>query len=181
MNSPFANIYLDIMNRIQNTVPEIAHVAQDHGQLEGYVRRPNLAFPAVLIDFQGWTFSNLSDSAQMGEGDVIIKLAFTPYQDDDNLTEDEWRKLALEYYELEWKLNNALHCWSPNDNCGYLTRTNADKENRPGIRIRPLKYRLELEDYSTKPTTTMTPTPIPVISTSDEDILLTNPEAEETD
>lgn len=151
MNSPFANVYLSIMKRIETEIPEIVHVAQDQGQLEGYVRRPNLAFPCVLIDFQSWTFSNMSDSAQIGEGDVVIKLAFAQYGEEDNLTEEHWRKIALEYYEIEYKLNKFLHGWSPSDYTGQLTRTHADKENRPALRIRPIRYRLELEDYTAKP------------------------------
>lgn len=151
MNSPFANIYLDILAHIQDQVKDISQVAQDVGQLEGYVRRPQLAFPCVLIDFQNWNFTNLAENAQLAEGDVLIKLAFTPYQNEDSLTEEQWRKLALEYYELEYALNKALHGFAPNDNCGYLTRAGADRENRLGIRIRHLRYRLEFEDYSAQP------------------------------
>ncbi|MCO5229593.1 MAG: hypothetical protein M9958_00415 [Chitinophagales bacterium] len=151
MNSPFANIYLSIMKRIETEIPEIVHVAQDHGQLEGYVRRPSLAFPCVLIDFQTWTFSNMSDAVQIAEGDVVIKLAFAQVADEDNLTEEYWRKIALEYYEIECKLNQFLHGWSPTDNTGTLTRTHADKENRPALRIRTFRYRLEFEDYGARP------------------------------
>lgn len=163
MNSKFAKTYLSIMRRIEKLLPEIAHVAQDHGQLEGYVRRPELAFPAVLIDFQGWTYTNLSDNVQMAEGDVLIKLAFAQYQDEDNLTEKYWRKKALEYYELEHSLNNILHGWAPLHSSGYLTRTNADKENRPSMRIRHLRYRLEFEDYSAQPEKTTAALPPPSI------------------
>lgn len=150
MNSPFATIYLAIMNRLQATVPEITYIDRDLGQLMGYSQRPAVAFPCALIDFQGWSFENWGDNVQGAEGDVIVTLGFAQHIDSSNLTETEWRENALAYWETEWEVNKALHCWSPGDDEGYLTRTGQSGENRPmGVRVQVMRYRLCLEDYST--------------------------------
>lgn len=155
MDSPFANIFLAIQERIDTEVPEIKYIDQNFGQLEGYTDRPSVAFPCILTDFEGWTFENLGTLAQKAEGDVVIKLGFASYRNTSNVTTETYRKLALAYYEIEWKLHKALHGWSPGDDLGTLTRIANLGENRPmGVRVRTLRYRLGFEDYSTKPTST---------------------------
>lgn len=165
MNSPFAKIFLAIMTRINDEVPEINYIDQDLGQLEGNGIRPAVAFPCALIDFQGWTFSDLGQLSQLAEGNVTVKLGFAQFSDSSSLNDPLWREFSLEYFDLEWKIHEALQGWSPGADFGNLTRTSADSENAPkAIRKRPIIYRLEFEDHSTKlPTTTVTP-PAPVIS-----------------
>lgn len=165
MNSPFANIYLAIMQRIETTVAEIKYIDHDLGQLDDYTNgRPPVAFPCALIDFQNFTFENMSDNTQRAEGDVVIKLAFAQHGQTHNAKPQQWKELALHYYDIEWQLNKALHGWTPGDDFGYLTRITATKENRPlAVRLRTLTYRLSFEDYSTQPdTNTMTKPPLEI-------------------
>lgn len=150
MNSPFANIFLALQERIITQVPEIVFIEHDFGQLEDYSNgKPPVAFPCALIDFQNWTFENMGNSTQRAEGDVVIKLGYAKHGQTHNATPSQWREAALEYYEIEWKLNKHLHTFAPGEDCGYLTRTGEVKENRPlGVRIKTITYRLAYEDYS---------------------------------
>jgi hypothetical protein len=153
MNSPFATVYLALIARLQAELPELNWIDHDFGQLDDYSDgRPPVAFPCVLIDFQNFTFENMGDLAQRAEGDVIFKLAFAQHGQTHGASPEAWRTLALEYYDIEWRLHKALHGWSPGEPFGYLTRTQATKENRPlGVRLRTIPYRLGFEDYSTSP------------------------------
>lgn len=153
MNSPFANIFSALQQRIITQVPEIIFIEHDFGQLEDYSNgRPPVAFPCALIDFQNWTFENMGENAQRAEGDVVIKLGYAKHGQTHNATPNQWREAAMEYYETEWKLNKALHGYTPGNDYGYLTRTTETKENRPlGVRIKTITYRLAFEDYSAMP------------------------------
>ncbi len=164
MNSPFANIFKKIMERIETEVPEIKYIDLDLGQLEGNSIRPAVAFPCSLVDFENFDFTNLTQHSQVAEGDVIIKLGYAQFSKSDNAIDPLWRDFALDYFDLEWKLQKALHGWSPGDEFGYLTMTNATRENKPqSIRVRTVRYRLEFEDHSTK-LVQQTLTPAPPIS-----------------
>ena len=152
MNSPFANIFLAIMQQIQANVPEVIYIDHDLGQLDGYSERPKIGFPCVLADFDGWQFEQMGDNTQTCEGDVVIKLAFAQFGQSNNITELEWREAALAYYDIEWSLHQALQGWSPLDNVGHLMRTSVTTQNLPmGIRLRTIRYRLAFEDGDTEP------------------------------
>lgn len=161
MNSPFANIFIAILNHIKTTVPEIKFIEHDLGQLDDYSNgRPPVAFPCVLIDFNNWAFENLGDNAQRAEGDVIIKLGYARQALTNSTTPDNWREAALEYHDIEWKLNKFLHGFTPGDSYGYLTRTTETKENRPlYVRQKTTTYRLAFEDYSATPERDTIPAP----------------------
>jgi len=165
LNSPFALIFKAISARILSEVPAIKYVDMDLGQLEGNSIRVAVAFPCALIKFQAWSFTNLGTNSQVGEGNVVIKLGFAQFSKSDNYTDPLWVEFALEYYELEWAINKALHGWSPEQFAGMLTRTAADSQNLPNaIMANPVVYRLEIEDHSTKPLDTIITAPAPVIT-----------------
>lgn len=169
MNSPTAKAYLAILARIAEQVPEIVYITHDLGQLDDYsAGKPPVAFPCALIDFDQWGFGNLGDSAQTAEGDVVIKLGFALVGDTSNAQPLEWQEAAMQYYDIEWKLNKALHGWSPGDEFGTLTRTFETKENRPAyVRQKTLRYRLAYEDYSVTPEDETIPRPGVIITPED--------------
>lgn len=173
MNNPFAQIFDKTLQRIHTEVPEIKYISHDFGQLEDYsTGRPPVAFPCALIDFQNWNFENMGENSQRAEGEIIIKLGFARLNDTtNNITQEYWREQAMQDYEIEWNLNNALHGWTPDEKFGYFTRSAATAENRPlNVRIRTLRYRLAFEDYSSKPGYATIPMPQLSFSISDEDI-----------
>lgn len=164
IESPFGKLYLALMERIEAEVPQVKYIDQDFGQLEGYVKRPAVKFPAVFIDFQNWTFKNLGDLAQEGEGDVVIHLAFAPMSATDSLKTLAYRKEPLVYYEIEHELFKKLHGWSPGEIFGRLTRINTRSQNGPALRRRPISFKLGFEDYGVDTGITFEPKPEPSIS-----------------
>jgi hypothetical protein len=170
MNNTFAEIYLAIMARIIALVPDIKYVDHNLGQLEGYSSRPEVALPCALVDFDQWNFTNLGENSQAAEGDVVVRIAFAQYGHTNNLSPEQWRLMALKYYEIEYAVNIALHGWSPKEDVGYLTRTATTSENLPqAVRVRTIRYRLAFEDYQTKPEQFTTPIPNFEASTQNED------------
>lgn len=148
ITSPFGRLYLDLIRRINTKVPEIRYIDQDFGQLEQYVKRPGVAFPAVFIDFQNWQYDDYTQNEQKAKGDVIVQLALSKHSSSSSLTPEQWREIPLEYYEIEQKLFKALHGYCPvdEDQFGYLTRTAVRGQNTPKLRRRPLTFRLEFID-----------------------------------
>lgn len=152
MNSPFANLFLAIQQRIQASVTDITYIDQDLGQLKNNDKpsfRPAVSWPCVLIDFDDFSFQNLAENVQTTEGTVVIKLGFAPFSSSGQATPDTYREKAIGYYDLEWNLNKVLHGWAPGDDYGYLVRSTAITEKRTDtIRVREIRYRITFEDYS---------------------------------
>lgn len=159
MNSPFANLFEALQTQIKAQVPAIRWIDQDMGQLESYNERPAVAWPCVLIDFDGWNFENMGQNCQTAEGDIIIRLAFPPFSHSNNLS--PVKDKALIFYEHEFNLHKALQGWNP-EGFSPMTRISADTEKRNDpIRVRVIRYRIAFEDYSTAPVTTPEARPTP--------------------
>ena len=131
-------------------VPEIACVDQDRGQLNTK-GRPAVQWPCVLIDMETFAYDNLGSNVQTVEGTVCVLLGFAPIGPTASGTPEEYKEAALGYYELEWKLNKALHGWSAGEGFGYLMRTSAKSQKRTdGYRVREIRYSLTFDDRSTQ-------------------------------
>jgi len=151
MNSPFANIFLALQQRIQTEVSSITYIDQDLGQLKPNTRPP-VSWPCVLIDFEDFNFDNMGDNVQVANGIVVLRLGFAPYSNTGSATPSPYLEQALGYYDIEWALHQAIQGWSPADDYGHLIRTNALTQKRPdNYRVRELRYSLTFQDYSTKP------------------------------
>jgi hypothetical protein len=138
MTSPFAQIFLALQERITEEVPEIIYIDMDYGQLESR-ERPEVAFPAVLIDFPDWAFTDLSNLVQQAEGTVVLKLATDPFSSTSNITPDTYKEDALNILELEYRLYKAMEGWRPGTGIGPLGRIRIHSNNRrPGLLT--LKY-----------------------------------------
>jgi hypothetical protein len=152
MNSPFANLYIDLQKRIAAYADDIAHIAPDVGQLSAK-SRPPVSWPCALIDFEDFTFTNLGRNVQVAAGTVLIKLGFAPHTVAAQDTPDEYRDAAIGYYDIEWELHKALQGWSPtNEHYGSLCRTSVTTQRRSdSYRVRELRYSISFDDYSTQP------------------------------
>lgn len=153
MTSYFSQLYLDIQQRIKTEVPEIAWIEQDFGQDVFDKWRPNVAFPAVLIDFPSADYENIAGMGQTAVVTIHIRLLVAPFQQSYEAAPIEIRKEALSYFDLEQKLVDALHGWEPSlplaggagEEHYYsqaLTRTRITSNNRNdiGLRIRELQF-----------------------------------------
>lgn len=150
MNSPFANIFMAVQQRIQANVSTIAYIDQDLGQLKSGVRPP-VAWPCALIDFEDFDFENLGENVQTATGTVVLRLAFAPYSKSSQVTPTAYLQQAIGYYDIEWALHLALQGWAPGADFGRLIRTRASTQKRnDNYRVRELRYSIAFEDYSTK-------------------------------
>lgn len=144
--SPFANLYLKVMARIKEKVPEVRYIDQDLGQLEHYDIRPAVSFPCVLVDVDSFTFSEAGQIKQIGEGMLIIRLGVPAFSSSNNLAPDAVRLKALEYYLIEEKIHEALHGWSDTGFSRLLRRASKlEERNDPSIRVRVIPYAVSTE------------------------------------
>ena len=147
--SPFSRIYKSIRNILNVNVPNVAQVDMDYGQLRLYEGRAALKFPCVLLDFPGWSFSNIGGLAQIGQGPVIVTIAFAAYSRTDSKATDSMLDRGLEFLDIEQEVCEWLHGFAPAQSMGYLIRQTATSANLPdGIRTRVITFALELEDCS---------------------------------
>lgn len=152
MNSPFANIFTSVQQRIAAEVTTVSFIDQDLGQLRAGIRPP-VSWPCVLIDFEDFTFSDLGENVQIATGTVVLRLGFAPYSGTSQLTPTQWQQLALGYYDIEWSLHKAMQGWSPGSSYGALCRTDATTQKRnDNYRVREIRYSISFDDYSTKHT-----------------------------
>jgi hypothetical protein len=150
MDSPFANIFLAIQQRIQATVSAIAYINQDLGQLKASTRPP-VSWPCVLVDFEDFSFDNLAENVQTAKGIVVLRLGFAPHSSSSQVTPGTYLQKAIGYYDIEWQLHKAVQGWAPGNDYGSLCRTSAITQKRTdNYRVRELRYSMAFEDYSTK-------------------------------
>jgi len=147
----FARYYLDICERIRTEVPEIEWIEQDFGQDVFDKWRPNVAFPAVLIDFPTVNYDAESGLSQFGEVNLSVRLLVAPFTQSYDDAPIEVKEDALSYFELEQKLVSVLHGWVPEDEyCQPLIISSIQSNNRNdiGLRIRNLSFTTAYEvDY----------------------------------
>lgn len=150
MESFFADLFLDMQERIKTEVPEIEWIEQDFGQDQYDKWRPNVAFPAVLIDFPDTQYDELATGSQLAIATVSVRLFVAPFSQSYEDAPIEVRRDALQFFELEKKVVGCLQKWMPDAGyCQPLIRTRATSSNRNdvGLRIRELTFTTEFEDY----------------------------------
>jgi len=157
MNSFFANFYLDLCDRIREAVPKVQWIEQDFGQDVFDKWRPNVAFPALLIDFPNTVYSAEGGSSQFGEVTVTLRLLVSPFEQSYDDAPLAVKQGALEYFELEQEIIAALHGWAPTSPlsgglggayCQPMVRSSVSSNNRNdiGLRVRNLTFSTAYEE-----------------------------------
>lgn len=147
MTSLFAQLFLALQEKINTDVPEIKWIDQDIGQLDFYKERPPVVFPCVLIDFGASNYSNLSNSVQWADVQINIRLAFAPFASANSLAPDISKEHALQFFEIENKLFEALQFFTANEAVQPLIRISAATERREDpFRVREIIFTTGTED-----------------------------------
>lgn len=154
MESFFAQLYLDIQERIKDQVPAIQWIEQDFGQDTFDKWRPSVAFPALLLDFTASEYSELSELNQLADVTIVCRLLVAPFSQSYEGAPIEVVQDAISYFDLEREVVAALHGWTPNEYadsnyCQRLTRKRCVSANRSdiGLRIRELHFTTQFEEY----------------------------------
>ncbi|MDD4217465.1 MAG: hypothetical protein PHZ24_09045 [Bacteroidales bacterium] len=147
MESFYASLYIDIMERIKAKVPEINWIEQDFGQDVIDKWRPNVLFPALLIDFSNSEYEGESESNQFANVTVRIRLLVAPFTQSYEGAPVEVIEKALNYFDVENNVVRALHNWHPTY-CQPLIRVRASSQNRGdiGLRIRTIDFATSYEE-----------------------------------
>lgn len=158
MNSPFSTLLIALQARLKTLVPELKWIDQELGQLEQ--ERPTVAFPCALIDFNEWSYEDASEAIQFASGVVSLRLAFPAWSNTNDKTATLWKEKGLAFYDLEWRIYQALHGWKPTlpsiggvgGGYGYMMRMTTNTEEREdNIRVRVLRFSCNFEDFSAQP------------------------------
>jgi hypothetical protein len=184
MTSPFAILFIAIQNRLKaitiNSQPAFPWIDQDLMQLESHNGddRPPVQWPAVTIDIDHGSFTNLGENVQQGLIKVCIRIGFPPFSSTSSITPAGYRNKALYFYDLENAIHLAMHGWTPgtvtiddtthpattadlSNIFGHFLRTAATTEHRNDrIRVRQLEYTIGMSDYSTQNQVNLTPATI---------------------
>lgn len=150
LQSFFSLLYVGIVKRIKEKVPEIRWVDQDLGQIDFYEESPSVAWPCVLTDFNTTGYDPLMQQVQTGNVTINVRLAFAPFSQSSSTAPQAVMDKALQFWEIEMKLYQALQNWTPDDNiCQPLVRISAATERRNDpIRVRTLVFTTAFEDAS---------------------------------
>lgn len=161
LTSFFAQMFVELQDRILSKVPEIKWVDQDFAQLDVYEgERPPVLFPCVLIDFNETSYTQDGQQVETGDTSINFKLAFAPFSASNSGTPAAYKEKALAYYELENKLYLALKGWAPDSGiCQPLNRTGAasEKGREDVLRVRNLTFSTSFEDDGAMPPITHEP------------------------
>lgn len=167
LQSPQANLFQLLIERLNDKVPEIRFIEQDIGQLENYEIRPPVSWPCCLIDMEEFKYSDAQNvHTQIAEGIVSLRIGLVKYTDSHNLNSEVVRENALQYYEVEHKVFKALHGWNPAGFGKLLRRASATERREDDIRVRINKFAVSFTDESAKPVTQKIPRPTPNLLTS---------------
>ena len=163
--SPMAKLYLHVLNRLKEKVPELRFIDQDLGQLEHYELRPPVDYPFCLIDLEQFQYTDIGGNcAQEAVGMVNLRIGLVKYTESNNLVPDNIRPNALRYYEVEQKVHEALQGWEGNGFSRLLRRSTATEMRNDDIRVREIKYAVSFQDNTAAATakraTVKTPRPV---------------------
>lgn len=164
LQSPQANLFKSILQRIKEKVPQIRFIDHDLGQLENYEIRPAVAWPCCLIDIDQLGYSDAANNLQqIAEGTVTLRIGLVKYTDSNNLTPSNVFDNSLQYYEIEQKVFEALHGWAPTGFSKLLRRVAMTEKRDDDIRVRIVTFAVSFIDESATPAKVTIPRPVPAI------------------
>lgn len=117
LSSPFANLYLALANKIQETLNNAGYagvlVSYDFGQLETREMPSISKTCTVLIGFDNFSFKDEQLNVQHTEGKICIKLAVPTYGNIAALTPYDSLINTLKIFDIELLLYRALQGYMP--------------------------------------------------------------------
>lgn len=156
MTSIFNALLIKLQNKLMASIPYstddrtgIRYVDQDLGQIDNYKMKPSISMPAVLVDFTNTTYDQKQMKAQWAQMNISLRLVFDPYSFSNSLTDQQYREMALIYYETEGRIYLSLQDWNADGLLMLpLKRISAATERREDdrLRVRNITFKATYED-----------------------------------
>lgn len=96
------------IRELLKTVPSIAWIDLDKGQLNSYEVRPSIDFPAVLLKIEYPSTTKLSGKQQQCNVIITANVVFDFMDDTSNITPDEILEQSLKVYDIADEVHNKL-------------------------------------------------------------------------
>lgn len=122
------DVYLKTVARLK-TVTALKWIDADDGQLEFFELRPAVSFPCALVDVEYPQCEDLSDTMQMCNARVTIRLAFEPAGKTNSAAPTLVQSAALARFVTVAACYSALQGWSDTD-VGSFSRVSQITEKR---------------------------------------------------
>lgn len=96
------------IRELLKTVPSIAWIDLDKGQLNSYEVRPSIDFPAVLLKIEYPSTMKLSGKQQQCNVIITANVIFDFMDDTSNITPDEILEQSLKVYDITDEVHKKL-------------------------------------------------------------------------
>ncbi|WPU98391.1 hypothetical protein SNE26_20405 [Mucilaginibacter sp. cycad4] len=134
-----ANVFLSVRDRLA-AIPDLQFIGMDTGQLEwGEENASPILFPCVLLGHININYTDNKKSIQQGDAELELLLAMaTPGPGQSS----EVESTVTDYFNLEHKINQALHGWCDQQYFNPMSRIRAKnkRRKRTDVRIRALRF-----------------------------------------
>jgi hypothetical protein len=149
--SPKGNLIAKVQDKLK-TVSDLKYIDLDMGQLENYAEgfRPPVNFPCVLLDADGFNYSDTSANLQEGEGFLVVRLAVAQWSPTNNLVGDSIRLAGMNFWNIEQKVHEALHGWKDEGFSNLLRRSSNIERRNDNIRVLVIRYAVSISDQTTR-------------------------------
>ncbi|GGB14343.1 hypothetical protein [Mucilaginibacter rubeus] len=132
-----ANVFSSVQERLA-TIPDLQFIGMDIGQLEwGEENASPVLFPCVLLGRIDINYTDNKKSIQQGDAilELLLAMAAPGPGPDSGST-------AADYFNLEHKINQALHGWCDQQYFNPMSRVRAKnkRRKRTDIRVRALRF-----------------------------------------
>lgn len=140
-------IFIAIMERIAQRMPELSYIDEDCGQLEAGMEEEHypVTFPCVLIGNTESDWNDIGYGVQKSESLITVRLCIDCY-DDTHYTSGTYEKVR-ERQLMEKELYKALQEFQCTDDCSPLVRTKSRGYSLPGnVKVYETVYSFTLHD-----------------------------------
>jgi len=132
------DLFLSISDAITTKVPAVRWVDFDLGQLDSG-EAPPVSYPCVLIGFGNGDYSNLSNLVQMGEVQIVIRVAFKIFERTHSAATEVFRDVGLAHLDILQAIHFALQGLD-GPAFSSMTRDSMAQEPRADLRVYRYTY-----------------------------------------
>ncbi|MFD2961351.1 MULTISPECIES: hypothetical protein [Olivibacter] len=128
----------------------IKEIDFDYGQLEYYDTRPDLNFPAILveIDFPNTQSMSFDKTIQHVNAIITLRIALQVIDESSTRTPILRRNKALERFSLNKEVYKLMQSFT-DDETGYFDRISQTQEKRvDGYKVTNMKFAVSFEDHT---------------------------------